>query len=309
MNSGLEHKPTVLVVDDVPLNIQILAEALKDTCRIKVATGGAKALEVASQAEKPDLILLDVMMPELDGYEVCKRLKASEDTRDIPVIFITAKDSPEDEELGLSLGAVDYIAKPFSLAIVNSRVKTHLRLKFQTDKFNMLSMLDGLTQAANRRAFEATLPREWRRLKRVGGELSVLKLDIDNFKQFNARFGPLKGDDCLKLIAQTVATHFRRSLDLVARYGGDEFVVLLSETNADTAALQAEKLCQAVEALAIPLDEPASGACLTVSVGCATLLPSGLAADAEQTLLELAEEQLQLAQSGGSNQVSCSEVS
>lgn len=303
MNEKLTFKPTVLIVDDVPLNIQILAEALKDICRIKVAKNGVKALAVAAHSEKPDLILLDVMMPGIDGYEVCKQLKSDEHTRDIPVIFITAKDGAEDEEYGLNLGAVDYISKPFSLAIVNARVKNHLRLKFQTDKFNMLSMMDGLTQVANRRAFDLALPKEWRRLKRVAGELSIVKLNIDCFKQYNECYGPLLGDDCLKLIAQTITINFRRSLDLVTRFNGNEFVILLSETTLATAAQQAVKLCEAIEALAIPFKDGCVDEYITVSVGCASLFPGELLADAEQELIERVDEQLRLAQSAGRNRV------
>ena len=138
-------KQKVLIVDDVPMNIQLLAAALKSDYQIKVATSGKKALEIATSQDAPDLIVLDIMMPEMDGYEVCKKLKSSHKTRNIPVIFITAKDDMEDEMKGLDLGAVDYIVKPFKMPIVKARLRTQLDLKRKTDMLEELVSLDGLT--------------------------------------------------------------------------------------------------------------------------------------------------------------------
>jgi CheY-like chemotaxis protein len=123
------QKPIVLIVDDVAANIQILAEALKSECRIRIANNGEDALRVAMRPPYPDLILLDVMMPGMDGYEVCRRLKDTAATQNIPVIFVTARDDAADEEKGLQVGAVDYIAKPYRLPIVKARVRNHLQLK------------------------------------------------------------------------------------------------------------------------------------------------------------------------------------
>jgi len=127
-------KPAILIVDDTPSNIHILVESLGDEYDIKVAKNGRSAIEIAGRTDKPDLILLDIMMPGMDGYEVCMRLKKSESTHDIPVIFLTAKNDPADEEYGLSIGAVDYISKPFVPSITKARIKTHLALKFQRDE-------------------------------------------------------------------------------------------------------------------------------------------------------------------------------
>jgi serine phosphatase RsbU (regulator of sigma subunit) len=126
----------ILVVDDTPLNISVITGALKDTYRTKVATNGAKALAIAAAEEKPDLILLDVMMPEMDGYEVCRRLKADPETRDIPVIFLTAQTEAEDETRGFEVGAVDYVHKPFSPAVMKARVATHLALRDTREKLS-----------------------------------------------------------------------------------------------------------------------------------------------------------------------------
>lgn len=133
MTSRANNMPTVLVVDDVPENLSLMVGLLKASHRLKVANHGVKALELASQPPVPDLILLDIMMPGMDGYEVCRRLKANPQTQDIPVVFLTAKADVEDETLGLSLGAVDYITKPISPPIVEARVRTHLQLKAAAD--------------------------------------------------------------------------------------------------------------------------------------------------------------------------------
>ncbi len=127
------HKPTVLVVDDTPDNLALVGGLLKDLYRVKVANNGARALKIAQAENPPDLVLLDIMMPEMDGYEVCRQLKADPQTRDIPVIFLTAKSQVEDEQMGFELGAVDYITKPLSPPIVMARVKTHLALKATAD--------------------------------------------------------------------------------------------------------------------------------------------------------------------------------
>jgi len=131
--SDLDPRPVVLVVDDTPDNLKVMSGLLKDDYRVKIANGGEKALAIAATDPAPDLILLDIMMPEVDGYEVCRRLKAAAATRDIPVIFLTAKAEVEDEEMGLKLGAVDYITKPISPPIVLARVETHLKLKASAD--------------------------------------------------------------------------------------------------------------------------------------------------------------------------------
>ncbi|BAE52948.1 response regulator [Paramagnetospirillum magneticum] len=126
-------RPTILVVDDTPDNLKLMSGLLKDLYRVKIANGGEKALAIAASDAPPDLILLDIMMPEVDGYEVCRRLKASRATRDIPVIFLTAMSGSEDEEVGLKMGAVDYITKPITPAVVLARVETHLKLKASAD--------------------------------------------------------------------------------------------------------------------------------------------------------------------------------
>ncbi|MDF2878060.1 MAG: hypothetical protein K0S30_1156 [Clostridia bacterium] len=215
-----ENKQIVLIVDDAPTNLKVLGTALKDTYHLKLATNGEEALGLAISKNPPDIILLDIMMPDMDGYEVCKKLKEAPETRDIPVVFITAMNEEKDEELGLQLGAIDYITKPFSIPIVKARVKNHLELKQYRDMLKENSMIDGLTQIANRRRFDETLLVEWNRQKRHSEPLSMLMIDIDFFKNYNDTYGHLQGDECLRQIAQTIKKGLKRSTDLAARWGG-----------------------------------------------------------------------------------------
>lgn len=223
---------TVLIVDDQPDSIQVLARLIKDDYRVRVATGGEKALEIAAGEDPPDLILLDVEMPGIDGYEVCRRLKFHPRTVGIPVLFITARNDPEDEERGLTLGAVDYISKPFRPAVVRARVRNHMRLKVKSDLLEQYSMRDSLTNVANRRLFDARLAEAWARALREGHDLTLILMDIDHFKQYNDHYGHGAGDDCLCRVARALHTPLQRPGDLLARYGGEEFIALLPETDA-----------------------------------------------------------------------------
>lgn len=294
------ERATILLVDDVPANLSLLSSILREDYRVQLATSGAKALALVA-ASSPDLILLDVMMPEMDGYEVCKRLKANPDTCDIPVLFVTARNQTEDEELGLTLGAMDYIHKPISPPIIKARVRNHIALKLQTDALKRLSFMDGLTQVANRRRFDDTLGNELRRAVRQQHELSLLMLDVDYFKLFNDHYGHGLGDQCLTRVAQAVQAEVNRPMDLVARYGGEEFVVLLPETGLEGAHKVAESLRKTVAAMQIAHDHSPAAAHITISIGvaCNTQSETNLAAE----LLKLADQALYLAKQSGRNQV------
>ncbi|WP_075879022.1 diguanylate cyclase domain-containing protein [Vreelandella massiliensis] len=263
--------PTVLIVDDQPDNIQVLAKLLKADCRIKVANSGAKALTLANGEMPPDLILLDVQMPDMDGYEVCQRLKENRRTHDIPVIFVTASNSVTDEEKGFLLGAVDYITKPFYPVIVRARVNTHLSLKRKTDLLEKIAMLDGLTGIPNRRYFDEQLTREFGLARRQGSPLSVILMDVDHFKQFNDHYGHGPGDECLKKVALALTLAAERPTDVIARYGGEEFVALLPGTDAAGACRVAERLREAVQALALPHAHSSAAEVVTLSLGVAVL--------------------------------------
>lgn len=291
----------LLIVDDEPINIRMLDAMLRDDYDISAAAGGEQALNRASTTP-PDLILLDIQMPGMDGYEVCRRLKDNEHTRDIPIIFVTAKTDIAEEIKGLELGAVDYITKPFHPLIVRIRLKNHLELKQQRDLLNRLSSLDGLTGIANRRYFDRFLAQEWSRTVRSNDEISLIMVDVDHFKRFNDNYGHAAGDNCLRAISRTLSEIISRSTDVVARYGGEEFVCVLSSTGLEGASNVAEKLRASVQALNIPHTRSETAASVTISVGGATAKP-GLSEMDPADLLLVADQQLYLAKNGGRNQV------
>ena len=296
-------KPAILIIDDTPTNINILTEALQAHYEIKIATSGIKAIELVQQSYKPDLILLDIIMPEIDGYEVCRRLKENEVTKNIPVIFVTGCTESEDEEHGFNLGAVDYISKPYKLPVVLARIRNHLNLKRKSDLLESFAALDGLTGIPNRRRFDETYSGEWRRAVRSGRPLSLVMMDIDYFKQYNDNYGHGAGDDCLIQVASCLSSCVSRPCDLVARYGGEEFVALLPLTDAAGAQAIAERLVANTAALTIPHGYSAVSDHITISAGCATVYP--LKNAALESLLQTADLMLYRAKSEGRNRVCC----
>ncbi len=204
-------RPKLLLVDDQPMNIRVLHQLFRYECDVHMATGGEQAIEVC-KALLPDLILLDVVMEGMDGHEVCRRLKADPLTQDIPIIFLSANGEEDDEAIGLELGAVDYIGKPFNPMIVRARVKTHLTLKRQGDYLRSMAMLDGLTGVANRRKLEARLEAAWSQACRDNGPLSLIMIDVDYFKKYNDHYGHQSGDQCLRRLAMALAATLNRPL-------------------------------------------------------------------------------------------------
>jgi diguanylate cyclase (GGDEF)-like protein len=292
----------ILIVDDVPDNIRVLSRMLVDDGhQVSAATNGRAALKLAASCA-PDLILLDVMMPEMDGYQVCAALKADPLLRSIPVIFITALSDAEDETRGLALGAVDYIAKPFKEAIVRLRVRTHLELKRQRDILSQLSHLDGLTGIPNRRAFDERLDREWRRAVRAGEHLAAAMVDIDHFKEYNDAHGHLAGDDCLRRVAEALAAGLERAGDFIARYGGEEFICLLNGVDDQGTAVVAERLRADIESLRLPHGASPVSPWVTVSVGAASRRPTHETAPSE--VVAAADLQLFTAKRLGRNRIS-----
>ena len=292
---------SILVVDDNPANVELLNEILRAQYRVLFALNGDDAVRTAKE-HQPDLILLDIIMPGGDGYETCRLLQESRETRDIPIIFITAMDRIEDEEKGLALGAVDYIAKPFSPAIVRLRVANHIELKRQRDILYSLAQMDGLTGIANRRAFDSTLERFWHAQARKSLALSVVMLDIDHFKLFNDTYGHMAGDDCLRRVAAALGRTVQRGQDTVARFGGEEFAALLPDADAAGATSVAQRMLESVTALAIEHSaSPAEEKLLTVSIGVSSCTPD--AAQAPTALLHCADEALYASKNSGGARV------
>jgi len=296
-----DNRPTILIVDDMPSNIHVLAEALRKDYRVRAVASGKAVFEIIARFGPPDLILLDVMMPEMDGFEVCRRLKQAPETRAIPVIFVTAKSDVVDEGNGLRLGAVDYIAKPFHLPIVLARVQNHINLKLKTDLLESQAMLDGLTNIPNRRRFDESLDIEWKRSLRAGVSLSLIMLDIDFFKSYNDHYGHGTGDVCLRKVAATLCGAIERSSDLVARYGGEEFAVVLAGTDAKGARTIAERFRTQVEDLCITHEFSTASNHVTISLGVATVIPSTVMTPAD--LLKMADDKLYQAKESGRNRV------
>ena len=292
------RRPRLLVVDDQPVNIQALYQAFAADHQVLMATSGEQALALCA-SQQPDLVLLDVVMPGLDGHEVCRRLQADPATRDIPVIFVTAHNDEAAETLGLELGAVDFISKPINPKIVRARVHTHLTLKAQSDLLRQWVYIDGLTGVHNRRQFDERLAAEWGRAARSGSALSVVLIDVDHFKRFNDRHGHQAGDDCLRRVAAALKAGLRRPGDLIARYGGEEFVCLLPDTDRAGAVVLAEQLRTAVQALHIEHGDSPVAPVVTVSLGACTQTANlpGSAAD----VLRAADAQLYRAKSEGRN--------
>ena len=288
-----DTKATVLIVDDVPANIQLLAQLLKSDYAIKVATNGKRCLELAA-ATPPDLILLDVIMPDMDGYEVCKRLQSNAQTSHVPIIFLTGKDQAEDEEKGFELGAVDYIKRPFIPAIIEARVRSHITIKQQRDLLEQMAMHDQLTGLYNRHYLHDIFPKKFTKAHRHHYPLSMAVIDLDHFKNINDTHGHHIGDEVLIKVAKLIDASCR-SEDVASRYGGEEFIVLFDHCNLSDCVEKANNLRKKIAELS-PCDIP-----LTASFGVSEIDVS----DSEDfdRLFERADQAVYQAKSLGRNRV------
>ena len=289
----------ILIIDDEAVIRNMLKAILEDNYSILCADNSFEGLNIARE-ESPDLILLDINMPVFDGYELCRLLKDDPDTKQIPIIFLTALTTPEDETRGLEAGAADYISKPINPNIVCARVKNQVEVKLQRDYLEKLSTIDPLTGVANRRCFDDTLKREWRRCQRDKKPLSLLAIDIDCFKLYNDHFGHLIGDKCLIQVANLLDNALNRGGDLFARIGGEEFIALLPDTPLESLGIVAERLRSAIEDAEIPHKSSSVAKVVTISVGGATMIP-----DKELEPVDLyaqADKRLYAAKQKGRNQ-------
>ncbi|MBJ6749259.1 diguanylate cyclase [Geomonas anaerohicana] len=274
----------ILIVDDTTANIEILYQILKGEFDVLFAKSGADGIRMVRE-HTPDLVLLDIMMPGMDGYQVCRVLKQDPATAHIPVVFVTAMSNDEDETRGLEEGAIDYLTKPIRPAIVVARVRNHLELKRRGDlleklstelawknrELEQLARQDGLTGVANRRHFDESLCSEIQRAARNGRNLSLIMCDIDHFKKFNDLYGHFAGDKCLQLVGELLRKSFKRAGEVVARYGGEEFAVILPDTSAELAGHLAERLRLELLAQALPHAHSEFGM-VTMSLGVAGAL-------------------------------------
>ncbi|MEM7592002.1 MAG: diguanylate cyclase [Cyanobacteria bacterium P01_A01_bin.83] len=298
----IDDKAKILIVDDQPDNVELLSTILTaQGYELKESDSGSSAIAMV-KADPPDLILLDISMPMMDGFEVCKILKSNHNTQDIPIIFISALKEVRDKTQAFKFGGSDYITKPFYIEEVLARVKnqvenyrlktelqaTNIRLKEENhklkeaedkllilnQKLSKLATLDGLTKVANRYRFDEFLIREWQRGQRENFPLSLILADIDYFKLYNDHFGHQAGDSCLESVAQAISKTFNRPADLVARYGGEEFAVILPRTPTKNALLLAQKIRSAIQELNLPHPESSVSNIVSLSLGVASVIPS-----------------------------------
>ncbi len=323
-----QASPNILVVDDNPENLSVALTFLSaKQFEMAVATDGASALE-SLQMVTPQLILLDVMLPDISGFELCKQLKTDPSLSETPVIFMTALDEPKYKVQGFAAGGADYVTKPLERLELLARIDNHLRIRQQATmlqtanrllkqanqtlqlrnrtvtennrKLQQLVHIDGLTQVGNRRCFDERLNQEWLRLRRERRPLSLILFDIDYFKAYNDRYGHPAGDSCLAQIAQTVKHLLKRPGDLLTRYGGEEFAVILPNVDAAGALHVADRIQTEIARLAIHHESSSISPYVTVSQGISTCMP--LVSLPPAKLIQSADQALYLAKQQGRNQ-------
>ena len=307
----------ILIVDDRIELIKVLSLTLaKKGYQIEHSLNGETAIKLA-QSTLPDLILLDIQMPKMDGYQVCYHLKSDPRTKEIPIIFLTANDDVDSKVKGLELGGVDYVTKPFELREILARIQRKLEigelqkqlkqknellqqevnqcnriekdLYLANQQLKKLVVTDGLTKVANRLRFDRYLSQEWKRLTRDKTPLGLILCDVDYFKLYNDRYGHQAGDDCLARVAQAISRAVQRPADLVARYGGEEFAVILPNIDSAGTICVAHKIKVSVGSLAIGHELSTVSDYVTLSQGVTNIVPSHeIAAENLITVADLA---------------------
>lgn len=304
----------ILVIEDVKANLLVYSRCLQRLGAMVVAAdSGYQAIDLFER-ETPDLVLLDVILPDIDGFEVARRLRRLEKPGNwTPIIFVSAKTSDEYLEMGITAGGDDYLYKPVSEVVLGAKVRAMQRivqmraslvaltrkLDAANRELQRLSSSDGLTGMPNRRLFDETLEREWRRAKREGTEITLMMCDVDHFKAYNDTYGHQAGDDCLKQVALVLGRALERGADMAARYGGEEFAIILAGTGLDGALFVAHKMLNGIRELRVPHTGSPFGQ-VTASIGIATAVPGEAPAEA---LLEAADQALYRAKREGRNRV------
>jgi len=293
------EKNSILLVDDEPVNIQLLSRILGADYKLYAAKDGNTALQMAKE-HIPDLILLDIVMPEVSGYHVLEQIKATEEIRDIPVVFITGLDSADDEEKGLSLDAADYINKPFKDNVVKLRVRNQIKIINAMRTIEKLNNTDQLTGIPNRHAFDLALVVNWKRAIRDVKPISLIMIDFDLFKRYNDTYGHLQGDSTLRTISLALTNKLEKLSGIVARWGGDEFAILLPQANESDVQGLAEELRQTIENTMLDFEGEIHN--ITASLGTSTITPSS---ETDMGVLLInADEALYCAKKEGRNRIS-----
>lgn len=295
-----DNRQKILLVDDNKQNIEMLMEVFKKDYKISAAVTPERALKMARAESAPDIILLDIIMPEMDGYQICEILKNDEKTKHIPIIFVTAVSEVMDETKGFAVGALDYITKPFHPPTVKARVEIQLNLKRKQDLLEKIAFIDALTEIPNRRRFDEVLGKEWNRSMRSEKSMALLIMDVDNFKQYNDNYGHGKGDVVLRRVAAAIKDTLQRAGDFVARYGGEEFAAVLPYSDLDKAIDTAENIIREVDDLNIAHAFSPIASHVTLSIGVA--VTGGKLGTTQQNLIDAADKTLYEAKAQGKHQ-------
>lgn len=290
----------LLIIDDNRLETCILTDILSEDYNIITAPTGKEGLKKAFE-EMPVIILLDIVMPGMDGFEILKQLKDSELTKDIPVIFLTALTDEKTEEKGFLNGAIDYIRKPYNPNIVKARVWRHAQLYLYMKAIESKMQLDGLTGLYNRSAFETKLQSWWYKAITESVPISFCIVDIDYFKMVNDTYGHGEGDNVLRKTSRLMEANFNNENQFVARYGGEEFVIVLYNVGEEEGKKLAEKLRIDIHDLGIPNRNSKAEPVLTISIGGRTEIPSQYSTI--EDMVEKADIMLYKAKENGRNQV------
>lgn len=309
INTNSRRLPDILIIDDDSTVVIALNRALNKIGRIRFASDAKQAFAMINESH-PNLILLDVELPDFSGLEVCSKLKNNLDTENIPVLFITSHTEVGFEEKVFDVGAADYIVKPLNPRVVAARVQTHLDYHRVIRLLEELAHTDGMTGLANRRTFDEGLVMELKRSLRGKEPLTVVLVDIDEFKKYNDYFGHLAGDDCIKKIALSLGSSVRRSTDLVARYGGEEFAFVMPNMNVEDAGQWLAELLKTIEQLAIAHAPNATYEVVTISIGYSTLNPekeSAIDSD-DWAIVKAADQALYESKQNGRNCISYTQL-
>lgn len=290
----------VLIIDDQKTNLKILGDILRTEVDVTLAHDGEQGIRKAISYQ-PDLILLDIVMPDMDGFEVISRLKRHASTCSIPVIFITSLSDTDHEVKGLQSGACDYIYKPFHPAIVMARIRLHLELCHQRRMLEELANIDPLTGLANRRRYDETLDKEWRAAIRQKSTISLVMLDIDNFKEYNDHYGHACGDNVLRQVAAVLQRSLKRPGDFIARYGGEEFIIILPDSEITGSKKLIDDCRRAVQQLKLPHARSPVSDYISISAGGVSCQPTQPMSPAQ--ILKHADAMLYEAKNRGKNQL------
>ncbi|GAC35179.1 two-component system, cell cycle response regulator [Paraglaciecola polaris LMG 21857] len=290
------NRANILIVDDEPINIHILSNSLTEIYNVFAVTSGTEAIDFCLRTP-PELVLMDMDMPGVDGLAACLALKECSETKDIPVMFITGHGDSGAEDRCWNAGGVDFLTKPVNVNTLKHRIKSHLALKLVTDELRRMAYQDGLTQVSNRRYFDEYLARQKKLNQRSGHSLALLMFDIDFFKSFNDHYGHLAGDDCLKLVAKALTDSVVRPADFVARFGGEEFTIVLPDTDLSGAISVAEKIQTEIAMLEVNHIGSPFGM-VTGSIGIAV---SDNTSAEQGDLVDSADKRLYLAKTTGRN--------